>query len=81
MADAPPGALRNPQFRKFWIGETVSLLGTEVTRFALPLVAVLTLSASAFEVGVLNAMRYVPIVIVSLLGGHLAGPASPADPC
>ncbi len=64
-----PGALRNPEFRKFWIGETVSLVGTEVTRFALPLVAVLSLSASAFEVGVVNAMRYVPIVVVSLFAG------------
>jgi MFS family permease len=69
MAEHPQGALRNPQFRRFWIGETVSLLGTEVTRFALPLVAVLSLSASAFEVGVLNAMRYVPIVVVSLFAG------------
>jgi len=69
MADATPGALRNPEFRKFWIGETVSLVGSEVTRFALPLVAVLSLSATAFEVGVLNAMRYVPIVVVSLFAG------------
>ncbi|MFI7546989.1 MFS transporter [Actinoplanes sp. NPDC049599] len=69
MAEAVPGALRNPDFRKFWIGETVSLVGTEVTRFALPLVAVLTLGASAFEVGVLNALRYVPIVVVSLFAG------------
>ncbi|ASW55623.1 MFS transporter [Plantactinospora sp. KBS50] len=69
MAEAVPGALRNPEFRKFWIGETISLIGTEVTRFALPLVAVITLGASAFEVGVLNAMRYVPIVVVSLFAG------------
>ncbi|WP_067182430.1 MFS transporter [Microtetraspora niveoalba] len=64
-----PGALRNPEFLKFWIGETVSLMGAELTRFALPLVAVLSLSASAFEVGVVNAMRYGPIVVVSLFAG------------
>lgn len=71
MSDAvkTSGALRNPEFRKFWIGETVSLIGTEITRFALPLVAVLSLGASAFEVGLVNAMRYVPIVIVSLFAG------------
>lgn len=63
------GALRDPTFRRFWIGETVSLIGSEVTRFALPLVAVLSLGASAFEVGVVNAMRYVPIVVVSLFAG------------
>lgn len=63
------GALRNKEFLKFWTGETISLLGTEVTRFAFPLVAILSLSASAFEVGVLNAMRYVPVVVVSLFAG------------
>jgi MFS family permease len=65
----PPGALRDPTFRRFWIGETVSLVGSEVTRFALPLVAVLSLGASAFEVGLLNATRYVPIVVLSLFVG------------
>jgi MFS family permease len=72
MADeAKPrdGALRNPEFLKFWTGETVSLIGSEVTRFAFPLVAILSLGSSVFEVGVLNAMRYVPIVIVSLFAG------------
>ena len=64
-----PGALRNPEFRKFWIGETISLVGSEVMRFALPLVAVLSLRASALEVGVVNAMRYLPIVVVSLFAG------------
>lgn len=69
-AQAPPkGALRNPEFLRFWIGESVSLVGTEVTRFAFPLVAVISLGASAFEVGVINAMRYVPIVVVSLFAG------------
>jgi Na+/melibiose symporter-like transporter len=68
-AQARGGALRNPEFRKFWIGETVSLVGTEVTRIALPLVAILSLGASAFEVGVLNAARYVPIVAISLFAG------------
>lgn len=73
---APPGtaapaggALRNPDFRKFWIGETVSLVGTQVTQIALPLVAILSLGASAFEVGVLNALRYVPIIGISLFAG------------
>jgi MFS family permease len=68
-AQARGGALCNPEFRKFWIGETVSLVGTEVTRIALPLVAILSLGASAFEVGLVNAARYVPIVAFSLFAG------------
>lgn len=67
--DKPPGALRDREFLKFWIGETVSLVGSEVTRFTIPLVAILTLSATAFEVGVLNAVRYVPIIVISLFAG------------
>jgi MFS family permease len=63
------GAFRNPDFLKFWIGETVSLVGTQVTQIALPLVAILGLGASAFEVGVLNACRYVPVVVLALFAG------------
>lgn len=54
---------------KLWAGETVSLVGTQVTQFALPLVAILTLQASVFQVGVLNACRNIPVVLVSLFAG------------
>ncbi|MEU7070706.1 hypothetical protein AB0B30_08360 [Streptomyces narbonensis] len=36
---APPGSpWHNRDFLKFWFGETVSLLGTQVTTLALPLI-------------------------------------------
>lgn len=60
---------RNRDFVKLWTGETVSLVGSQVTDLALPLVAILTLQAGAFEVGLLNAARYVPFVLLSLLAG------------
>jgi MFS family permease len=65
----PESVLRNSDFVKLWAGESVSLIGTQITQFALPLVAVLTLSASVFQVGVLNACRYAPVVVVSLFAG------------
>src|SRR5918911_1342615 len=56
-------------FLKLWAGETISLLGTQVTVLALPLVAVITLDASAGQVGVLNACRFAPFVVVTLVAG------------
>jgi MFS family permease len=74
VAVAPGGQrrdsiLRNRDFVKLWAGETVSLVGTQVTLFALPLVAILTLKATVFQVGVLNATRYAPVVVLSLFVG------------
>src|SRR6185437_5227864 len=59
----------NRDFMKLWAGETVSLVGTQITQFALPLVALLTLQASVFQVGLLNACRNIPVVLVSLFAG------------
>src|SRR4051812_34067133 len=64
-----PGITSNRDFVKLWAGETISLIGTQITQFALPLVALLTLRASVFQVGLLNACRNIPVVVVSLFAG------------
>ncbi|MEV6974202.1 MFS transporter [Kitasatospora sp. NPDC093806] len=56
-------------FRKLWIGETTSGLGTAVGNVALALVAVVTLDASPFMVGVLTASAWVPWLFLGLLAG------------
>jgi predicted MFS family arabinose efflux permease len=66
---APRGVLRNADFGRLWAGESVSLIGTQVTQFAMPLVAVLSLDATVTEVGVLNALRFVPVLLLSLFAG------------
>jgi len=68
MSTAAP-VWHNRDFVKFWSGETVSLLGSQVTDLALPLVALLTLHATAFEVGLLNVARYLPFVLLALFAG------------
>jgi len=72
-ADAPAeetgGLLANRDFVKLWAGQTVSLVGTQVTQFAMPLVAVLSLNATVLEVGILNALRFVPVLLLSLFAG------------
>ena len=43
----PPLLRENPNFRRFFIGQSVSLLGDQITAIALPLTAVLALDATA----------------------------------
>jgi hypothetical protein len=43
------GLWRNHDFLKLWSGETVSLVGSQVTDLALPLAAILTLRADASQ--------------------------------
>ncbi|WP_345146000.1 hypothetical protein [Nonomuraea rubra] len=58
MTSAPPatrgGLLRMRDFRLLWAGETTSMLGSSVAAVALPLVAVVTLDAGTFTVGLLT---------------------------
>lgn len=56
-------------FNAFWLGETVSLLGSEIGTIALPLAAVLTLDASPAQLGIVNAARFAPFLLLTLLAG------------
>ncbi len=49
------GLWRHPDFLKLWIGQTVSLFGSQITSLALPLTAVLTLQATPGQMGMLRA--------------------------
>lgn len=63
------GLWRHPDFRKLWAGQTVSLLGSEVSALAIPLVAALTLDASATQMGLLVAAGSTPALLVGLFAG------------
>jgi MFS family permease len=66
----PHGGLwRHADFLKLWSAETVSQLGTQVSLLALPLVAILTLDVSAFEVALLGVVEFAPFILVSLPAG------------
>jgi MFS family permease len=64
-----PRTLQERDFRRFWVGETVSLFGDQVTLIALPLVGVLALDASASEMGYLTAALIAPALFFSLHAG------------
>ena len=63
------GLWHHLDFRRLWIGETVSQFGTQVTFLALPLVAILVVHASTFEVGLLTALDTLGFLVVGLPAG------------
>jgi len=65
------GALQEREFRLFFTGQLVSLLGDAVTPFALAW-AVLDLTGSARDLGFVIAAKTAPLVIFLLVGGVFA---------
>lgn len=61
--------LRERNFRNFWVGQTMSLFGDQVTLLALPLTAVLLLDAKPAEMGYLGAAALMPHLLFSLPAG------------
>jgi MFS family permease len=63
------GLWHHLDFRRLWIGETVSQFGTQVSQLALPLVAILVVHASTFEVGLLVTFESLAFLVVGLPAG------------
>ena len=65
-----PGYLiRHRDFRRLWAGDTISQLGTQVTVLALPLLAINTLHATPFQVGLLTTFEFLSFLLVGLPAG------------
>mgnify|MGYP001327309020 CR=1 FL=1 len=69
MSDRRRSLWRHRDFRLLWAGQTVSELGSQVSVLAVPLVAIDTLHAGTFEVGLLTSLATVPFLIVGLPAG------------
>src|SRR5262249_35867887 len=63
------GLWRHPEFMKLWVGQTISEVGSKVTREAVPLTAVLFLGASSLQMGLLAAVSSVPVLLLGLVAG------------
>lgn len=63
------GLIWHRDFRLLWGGETISQFGTQITMLAMPLVAVLVLHATTFEVGVLTALGMAAFLLIGLPAG------------
>lgn len=56
-------------YLRLWSAQGISAFGSQVTLLALPLVAILTLDATAFEVAALTAIELVPFIFVGVPAG------------
>lgn len=63
-------ALRHRNFRLFWIGQCVSLIGTWMQNIGQAWL-VLQLTQSAFKLSLVSAMQFLPMMIFALFAGTL----------
>jgi predicted MFS family arabinose efflux permease len=66
---SPESLWKHPDFLKLWTGQTVSRLGSVVTRTALPLVALLALGAGPLELAYLVIAASLAVLLVGLVAG------------
>ncbi len=64
-----PPLLGQRPFRNFWLGETISVFGDQITQLAVPIVAVLVLGAEPAQMGLLTAVGLLPHLLFSLPAG------------
>jgi MFS family permease len=70
MRLTPSGGLwGHADFLRLWGAQTISQFGSQITLLALPLAAIVTLDASAFEASVLGALEYAPFLLLTLPAG------------
>jgi MFS family permease len=63
------GLWRHADFVKLWAGQTISVIGSQITFLALPLTAVLILDATPAQMGFLTAAEAIPSLLVGLFVG------------
>ncbi|WP_217168896.1 MFS transporter [Streptomyces sp. AC512_CC834] len=64
-----PRLVEVPGYVRFLTASAVSAFGSQVTGLALQILTAVTLSASATEVGIVNAARWVPYLLFGLMAG------------
>jgi MFS family permease len=64
-------ALRHRDFRLFWLGQLVSLIGTWMQSVGQAWL-VLELTGSPFQLGLVTALQFTPILLLSPVGGALS---------
>lgn len=64
-------ALRNPNYRLFWFGQVVSMVGTWMQRIGQAWL-VLRLTDSPLALGIVTACQTLPVLLLALFGGVIA---------
>lgn len=69
--DGPERLRRRPDFVRFWSAETVSSFGAWISMWAIPVLVVQTLDAGSTGVGLVNAARWLPYLVLGVVVGVL----------
>lgn len=56
-------------FMRFWAAATISSVGTAITAVAIPVLTIQVLTATPFQVGVVNAAQFLPYALFGLIAG------------
>ena len=59
----------HPDFRRLWVGSSISSVGSQISGLAVPFVAATRLHASTFTMGLLTAGQYAAFLLVGLPAG------------
>lgn len=60
---------RNDAFVRVWAAASISIFGSLITRFALPVIAILTLGAGPFEVALVRSIDLLSALLVGFVAG------------
>jgi MFS family permease len=63
------GLWRHSDFVRLWVGQTISLLGSQIGSTAMAFTAILTLNATPAQLGLLETARALPVLLLGLLAG------------
>jgi MFS family permease len=63
------GLWRHPDFLKLWLGQTISEIGSRITREGVPLTAVIVLGAAPFPMGVLASLSGISTLVFGPIAG------------
>ncbi|MGI8486432.1 MAG: MFS transporter [Thermomicrobiales bacterium] len=67
--DSPGSLWQNQDFLNLWIAETISQFGSQISIVAIPLLAVVMLHATPFEMGLLATVGSLPYLLIGLVAG------------
>jgi MFS family permease len=60
---------QHADFMKLWVGQSISVFGSQFSPFAIQVIAVSTLGATSFQLGILSFLNTLPFLTLGLLVG------------
>lgn len=72
-------ALRSPNYRHFFVGQLPAVIGMWMQNLALSWLVLVTLDGSAFDLGLVNALSFGPVLLLGLYAGVVADRVNKRD--